>query len=395
MSAGPLDGVRILDFTQYMQGPWATQFLGDMGADVIKVEPPHGDWERSYTFDDVWLNGQSVLFLAMNRNKRSIVLNLKKAAGLEAALRMAAQVDVITENARPGVMERLGLGYEQIKEINPGIVYASATGYGRTGPYSQRPGQDLLVQSLSGLASITGSGDGPPVACGTPVADEHGARLLALGVVLALFHRERTGEGQLVESNLLNGLIDCQCQELATFLNGGREPERSPAGMAHAMTPAPYGIYATKDGFLALAQTPMTKLAEILEDPALSRYEGLRAAYEHRDEIKRRLDQVFVRRTTDEWLGVLGHHDVWCAPVHSYSDLTEDPQVLHNQILTTVNHPTAGEVRVTNIPISMSGSPGSIRRSPPLLGEHTEEVLEEWGLSSGEVGELRDQGVLG
>jgi len=165
--------------------------------------------------------------------------------------------------------------------------------------------------------------------------------------------------------------------------------------MAHAMTPAPYGIYATKDGFLALAQTPMTKLAEILEDPALSRYEGLRAAYEHRDEIKRRLDQVFVRRTTDEWLGVLGHHDVWCAPVHSYSDLTEDPQVLHNQILTTVNHPTAGEVRVTNIPISMSGSPGSIRRSPPLLGEHTEEVLEEWGLSSGEVGELRDQGVLG
>jgi crotonobetainyl-CoA:carnitine CoA-transferase CaiB-like acyl-CoA transferase len=209
---GSLAGVRVLDFTQYMQGPWATQLLGDMGADVVKVEPPGGDWERKYTFDDVWPGGESALFLAMNRNKRSIVVNLKAEGGRDLALRLVRDADVVVENSRPGVMDRLGVGYRDVRAINPRVVYASATGYGPDGPYATRPGQDLLVQSLSGLVSITGRRDGVPVPSGTAIADEHGARALALGIMFALFHRERTGEGQRVEINLLDTLIDCQCQ---------------------------------------------------------------------------------------------------------------------------------------------------------------------------------------
>ena len=392
---GPLAGIRVLDFTQYMQGPWATQLLGDMGADVVKVEPPAGDWERGYTFDDVWPGGESALFLAMNRNKRSIVVNLKSDTGRELALRLAAGADVIVENARPGVMDRLGVGYEHVRAVNPSVVYASATGYGSSGPYRDRPGQDLLIQALSGLVSITGSADGAPVPSGTAIADEQGARALVIGILLALFHRERTGRGQRVETNLLDVLIDCQCQEVAAYLNGGREPQRSRSGLAHAMAPAPYGIYATKDGFVALAMMPMPRLASILEEPELGRYEDLRAAYEHRDEIKERLERIFLSRTTREWLDLLGAHDVWCAPVHSYSAMVSDPQVVHNGIITEVDHPVAGRLRVTGIPIRLSDSPGSIRRPAPGPGEHTDEVLEESGWSAEEIAALRQQGALG
>src|SRR5438874_10479791 len=200
---GPLAGIRVLDFTQYMQGPWATQLLGDMGADIVKVEPPGGgDWERGYTFDDVWPGGESALFLAMNRNKRSIVINLKSEAGRDLALRLAARVDVVVENARPGVMDRLGVGYDRIRELNPTVIYAAATGYGSSGPYRDRPGQDLLIQALSGLVSITGSADGAPVPSGTAIADEQGARALVIGILLALFHREPTDRGQRVETTL-------------------------------------------------------------------------------------------------------------------------------------------------------------------------------------------------
>ena len=392
---GPLKGVRVLDFTQYMQGPWATQLLGDMGADVVKVEPPGGDWERGYTFDDVWPGGESALFLAMNRNKRSIVINLKTEAGRDLALRLAGDSDVVVENARPGVMDRLGVGYEHVRARNPAVIYASATGYGSSGPYRNRPGQDLLVQALSGLVSITGSDQGAPVPSGTAIADEQGARALVIGILLALFHRERTGRGQRVETNLLDVLIDCQCQEVAAYLNGGREPQRSRSGLAHAMAPAPYGIYPTKDGFLALAMMPMPRLAEILGRPDLAGYADLQAAYRHRDEIKERLEAIFVLRTTEEWLELLGVHDVWCAPVHSYGAMVEDPQVVHNGIITELDHPKAGRLRVTGLPIALSDSPGSTDRPPPLLGEHTDEVLAERGLSDADISRLREEGAVG
>lgn len=393
MTTGPLSGIRILDLTQFMQGPWATQLLGDMGADVIKLEPPGGEWERHYTFSDVWLGGESALFLAMNRNKRSIVVDLKEPAGRRVALDLAADVDVLVENSRPGVMERLGLGYEDVKEVNDHIIYASATGYGADGPYARRPGQDLLVQSLSGLASITGAGDGPPVAAGTPIADEHGARLLSLGIVMALFHRERTGQGQHVQSSLLAGLIDAQCQELVTALNGGVVPQRSPAGIAHAMTPAPYGIYPTADGHLALAQGSLSVLAEVTGLPRLSEVEEMGLGFDARDEVKALLDDAFPKRPTDEWIELLVARDFWCARVNDYAMLPDDPQVVHAELLTTMSHPKAGQVRMPNIPIRMSASPGGLHRPPPLCGEHTEDVLREVGYSTERIAELRRDGV--
>jgi crotonobetainyl-CoA:carnitine CoA-transferase CaiB-like acyl-CoA transferase len=393
---GPLEGVRVLDFTQYMQGPWATQMLGDMGADVVKVEPPGGgDWERTYTFDDVWPGGESALFLAMNRNKRSVVIDLKAEAGRDLALRLASSADVVVENARPGVMDRLGIGYEAVRALNPRVIYASATGYGPSGPYARNPGQDLLVQALSGLVSITGRADGAPVPSGTAIADEHGSRALVVGVLLALFHRERTGVGQRVETNLLDTLIDCQCQEIAAFLNGGSEPRRSASGLAHAMAPAPYGIYATADGFLALAMMPLPRLGEILGESWLADYPDLQAAYRSRDEVKGRLEEIFAGRSTAEWLELLGAHDVWCAPVHSYGAMVEDPQVVHNGIITSIEHPKAGRISVTGNPIRLSETPARMRRPPPLYGEHTHDVLSEAGLSDGEIERLRDAGALG
>jgi crotonobetainyl-CoA:carnitine CoA-transferase CaiB-like acyl-CoA transferase len=391
-SVGPLEGIRVLDFTQYMQGPWATQLFGDMGADVIKVEPPRGDWERGYTFDDVWPGGESALFLAMNRSKRSVVIDLKNERGRAVALRLAASADILIENARPGVMERLGLSYEEVRPSNPSLVYASATGYGRDGPYAGRPGQDLLIQSLSGLASITGSPDGPPVAAGTAIADEMGAKTLASAVLLALFHRERTGEGQRVEIDLLDVLIDCQCQEFSAYLNGGGDPRRS--HLAHAMSPAPYGIYRTSDGFIAVAMADLVRLGEILDEPALADLADLRAARERRDEAREILQRTLQTRTTGDWMSVLGKHDVWCAPVNDYAAVAADPQVRHNGTFIEFEHPKAGSVRATATPIKMDQTPARVQRPPPLLGEHTDEVLREAGYSDQELEELHLAGAI-
>jgi crotonobetainyl-CoA:carnitine CoA-transferase CaiB-like acyl-CoA transferase len=393
--SGPLAGIRVLDFTQFMQGPWATELLGDMGADVIKIEPPGvGDWEREYTFGNHRLNGESPLFLSLNRNKRSVVINLKAAEGRALVERLARDADVVVENSRPGVMARLGLDYERLRAIKPDIIYASATGYGPDGPYRQRPGQDLLIQGLSGLLSISGRAGEAPTACGTPIADAHGSRILALAIVLALFHRERSGEGQLVEVSLLDGLLATQTQELVTYLNGGPHPERSAAGIAHAYTAAPYGVYRTADGHITLAQAPMPKLAEALAAPDLAVYATLEAAYEHRDAIKERVQEILASQPSAHWLELLGAAGIWCGPVHSYRELADDPQIAHNGLFQRVEHPRAGTVTLVGSPIRMSATPPAITRVPPLLGEHTREVLRELGLEEATIEDLWQRGVV-
>ena len=390
-----LEGVRVLDFTQMMMGPWATQFLGDMGADVVKVERPGaGEWERGLRAMGELLGGQSPFFLAMNRNKRSLTLNLKHPRAREVVLRLASAADLVTENFRPGVMDRLGIGYEALKTVNPSLVYVAGTGYGPDGPYVDRPGQDLLIQSVSGLAAYGGRRDDPPTPAGSSIVDASTALLLAFSAMVGLFHRERTGQGQRIDVSLLSTAVALQCQELAAFLNSGRRFERSQAGIGGAWLSAPFGIYRTADGHLALAMGSLAVLGELLDLPELAAYDTPERAWADRDHVYRLLAARLPERPTADWLALLATRDVWCAPVQSFEQLVDDPQVAHNQLLTTVDYPGLGEVRVVGVPARFSGTPGTIRLGPPAVGQHTDEVLAAAGYGADEIRRLHDQGCV-
>jgi crotonobetainyl-CoA:carnitine CoA-transferase CaiB-like acyl-CoA transferase len=390
-----LEGVRVLDFTQMMMGPWATQFLGDMGADVVKVERPGaGEWERGLRAMGELLGGQSPFFLAMNRNKRSLTLNLKHLRAREVVLRLAATADLVTENFRPGVMDRLGIGYEALRAVNPSLVYVAGTGYGPDGPYADRPGQDLLVQSVSGLAAHGGRRDDPPTPAGSSIVDASTALLLAFSAMVGLFHRERTGQGQRIDVSLLNTAVALQCQELAAFLNLERRFERSQAGIGGAWLSAPFGIYRTADGHLALAMGSLAVLGELLDVPELAAYDTPERAWADRDHVYRLLAARLPERPTADWLARLATRDVWCAPVQTFDRLVDDPQVAHNQLLTTVDYPGLGEVRVVGVPARFSGTPGTIRLGPPAVGQHTDEVLAGAGYGPDEIRRLHDEGCV-
>lgn len=392
---GALEGVRVLDFTQMMLGPWGTQFLGDMGADVIKIERPGvGEWERSLPAMGELLAGDSPFFLAMNRNKRSVTVNLKDPRGKEIIYRLAATADVVTENFRPGVLDRLGIGYEDLCKINPAIVYVAGSGYGPDGPYVDRPGQDLLIQALSGLAANGGRYDDPPTPAGTSIVDASTALLLAFSAVVGLFHRLRTGEGQRIDVNLFSTAIAVQCQELAAFLNMNRRWQRSRAGVGGAWLAAPFGIYKTADGYMAVAMASLAVLGDLLDLPEIKAYDTPALAYEHRDTIQPIIAQKIATDSTAHWLETLLAADVWCAPVQSFEDLIDDPQVIHNELIQTVYHPRAGEIRVVGVPVKFSKTPGAIRLAPPLVGEHTDAVLSELGYSGAEIEGLRREGVI-
>jgi len=390
-----LEGVRVLDFTQMMMGPWATQFLGDMGADVVKVERPGaGEWERGLRAMGELLGGQSPFFLAMNRNKRSLTLNLKHPRAREVVLRLAATADLVTENFRPGVMDRLGIGYEALRAVNPSLVYMAGTGYGPDGPYADRPGQDLLVQSVSGLAAYGGRRDDPPTPAGSSLVDASTALLLAFSAMVGLFHRERTGQGQRIDVSLLNTAVALQCQELAAFLNLERRFERSQAGIGGAWLSAPFGIYRTADGHLALAMGSLAVLGELLDLSELAAYDTPERAWADRDHVYRLLAARLPERPTADWLALLASRDVWCAPVQTFDQLVDDPQVAHNQLLTTVDYPGLGAVRVVGVPARFSGTPGTIRLGPPAVGQHTDEVLAAAGYGADEIRRLHDEGCV-
>ncbi|MEY7851770.1 CaiB/BaiF CoA transferase family protein [Natrarchaeobius sp. A-rgal3] len=390
----PLDGIRIADFTQMMQGPWATQKLADMGADVVKIERVGGEWERFLEAGGETLDGTSPFFLAMNRNKRSIELDLKSDRGREIALEFAADADVVVENFRPGVMERFGLDYETIRERNPDVIYVSASGFGPDGPYVDRPGQDLLLQSMSGLARYTGRRDDPPTPVGTAIVDEHAASLIALHTTMALFHRERTGEGQRVDVDLFSAALDLQCQELTAVLNMDQEFERSEEGIAQAWLDAPYGIYETADGFVAIAMAPLETVADALDLPALAEYDD-EDAYERRDEIKRTLEAETRSRESDELVETLLAVDVWVAPVNDFHDVAEDPQVAHNEMLIELEHPNGETFTTTGFPVDYSKTPAAVRSNPPEAGEHTAELLAELGYDGDDYDRLAADGVVG
>ncbi|GIX48318.1 MAG: CoA transferase [Candidatus Tectimicrobiota bacterium] len=310
-----LAGVRVLSFTQFLLGPSGVQYLADLGAEVIKIEPPGGRlWERHWSGCDLFLNGMSVFFLCAHRNQRSLTLDLKHPEGQEIARRLVAQADVLVQNFRPGVMQRLGLDYDAVRPLNPRLIYVSASGYGMQGPYRDRPGQDLLLQALSGLASISGRAGQPPTPVGTPVVDQHGATLLALGVLAGLLERQRTGRGLHIEVSMLRAALNLQ-YELLSYLLNGAQMRKSPTSLASMFHPAPYGVYATKDGYLVLSMTPLPQLQAALNLPELEPYARVPYNFADREAIARLLEPVLRTRTTAEWLEVLLPQGVWAAPV--------------------------------------------------------------------------------
>ena len=376
-----LAGLKVIDFSQLLQGPYATQMLGDLGADVIKIERyGSGDIYRGMTFFNKWIaEDESPCFMAWNRNKRSIAIDMKTEEGKKIILQLIRQADILVENFRPGVMERLGYGYAALKLINPKIIYCSASGWGSDGPYLKRPGQDLLVQSVSGAIMTSGKHSDGPVALGTALCDQVNAFNCVYAILAALYFREKTGIGQEIKTNLLSSAIAFQMQDYFAIQNLGMQFERPESGFGHPGNPAPFGTYKTKDGYLAIAMNPFDTLVEALGDPNLLVYNDKQVLFDKRDEIYFRIQAVTITKTTQEWLTIMLAYDLWVAQVNSQSAVANDPQVIHNNTFVNIQHPKAGNLTVTNIPFTMSETPGAITRPSPMIGEHGSEILKELG----------------
>jgi len=392
----PLDGIRVFDLSRLIFGPFCTQILADMGADVIKVEPRTGDAARRS--GTVFVNGESASFLARNRNKRSITLDLRQPAAQEIAHRLVQHSDVLVHNFRPGVMARLGLASKQLRELNPRLVYCALTGYGQTGPRADWPGQDLLIQAMSGIISTTGWDDGPPVTVGTFIADMIGALTAVNAIMMALYTRAQYGIGQELEVSLLDAMIAAQSMEATVYLNSGVLPGKSRSG--HWQASQPYAIVHTQDRDLAinahsdewwprLCKPP--EFAHLAHDP---RFATRQARAQHGDALFAALQPIFLTRTRDAWLHYLGQFDVLRAPVYNYAEVFTDPQVEHNAMVVEQQHATAGRIKVINTPMKLSETPAQIGPAAPLLGEHTEDILAWFGYDAAHIEQLRQEKVV-
>jgi CoA:oxalate CoA-transferase len=380
---GPLDGLIVLDLAQFLSGPYAALRLGDLGARVIKIERPDGgDLCRRLYLTDTEIGGDSTLFHAINRNKESVAADLKNPADLDLVRGLIRHADVLIQNFRPGVIERLGLGYESVRALNPRLVYATITGYGARGPWAGLPGQDLLAQARSGAMWLNGDADQGPVPFGLAVADMLAGAAVAQGVLACLVRRGRTGEGGHVETSLIEALVDLQFEVLTTHLNdGGRIPQRSAFRNAHAYLAAPYGVYRTADGWLALAMTPLARLAALLDMTELAEIaKDAGAGFTHRDEIKRMIAARLVSAPTAHWLGILQPADVWCADVLDWPRLLGSEGFAVLDLLQTVRRADGVTIRTTRAPLLIDGARPRAEAAAPRIGEHTASVRREFGL---------------
>ena len=394
---GALHGIRVLDLTRVLAGPYCTMFLGDLGAEVVKVEQPGvGDDTRGW--GPPFAGGESAYFLCTNRNKKSLTVDFKSVEGIALVRQLAERADVLIENFRPGAMERLGLGDKLLREKNPRLVYASLSGFGADGPMADIPGYDLIVQAWGGLMSVTGSAESGPLKVGVAIIDLVAGLMLGKSIVAALYAREKIGVGQKLDTSLLEAEVAALINAGSNYLIGGQVPGRW--GNAHP-TIVPYQSFQTVDSFLVLGAAseaiwqrlcPALSRAELADDPRFARNAD---RVENRTELIAMLSEIFLTRTTNDWIAALTAAEVPCAPVQTIDQVFAAPQVLHRNMLVEVDHPTAGKVKLAGIPVKFSASPASVRLPPPLLGQHCAEVLSSWlGMSTEEIERLKRMGVL-
>lgn len=391
---GILSGYRVIDLTIAMAGPLAAMRLGDLGADVVKIEPVSGEWQRHTPAGGAAGHQVNASFLSLNRNKRSLAVNLKSPEGREIVLELARRSEVFLQNYRPGVAERLGMDYESIRAVRPDIVYVSISGYGESGPYVNRPGQDMLLQAMSGAMFNVGRASDPPAPAGTYAVDAITGYGAFEGALAGLLHRERTGEGQLVTVNMLDSAIAVQAQELSIYTVGGIPQHRGREVHGHTYIRAPYGTFATADGYLALAFPPLAQLGELLGVPEFAGMDDDVDGHTRRDEITALVRARLPERTTAEWLAEFGARGIWAGPVYDYAGVVADPQVRHNGSLVSYDHPTEGRVTTPGFPYRFSATPPEVYRGAPLAGEQTREILAELGYDGGSVDRLAAGGVV-
>ena len=388
--SGPLSGLKVVELAQIMAGPTCGMLLADMGAEVIKVEKmPGGDDTR--TWNEPSIAGESAAFIAMNRNKRSIAVDLKSAGGKAVVRRLLSEADVVTENFRQGALDRLGFGYPQVRELNPAIVYCSISGYGRTGPYSGKGGFDLIAQGFAGLMSITGEPGGAPVKSGSPIADINAGILAALGIVSAYIHRLKTGRGQLVDTSLMEAAVQQTYWQAAMFFATG--VSAGPTGSAHLLT-APYQAFPTRDGWLNLGganQSNWQRITRIVGAPSLAddpRFVTNADRMRNVPALAAELGALLRVRTTAEWLAAFDAAGVPAGPINRIGDALGDPQMLAREMVVEVEHPHTGRQRVLGCPIKFSETASRVRGPAPLFGEHTREILAEHGYGSEDIERL-------
>lgn len=387
MSRSPLENVSIVSFAQIAQGPAAVQLLADFGADVIKVEPPgRGAWERKWSGAELFPGGESLLYLMFNRNQRSMTVNLKHPTGRVIAYQLVDRADVVVENFRAGVMDGLGLGYATLSARNPRLIYCSSSGYGASHPLRDKVGQDLLVQARSGLAWLNSFVVGSARESQAAVVDMHASLLMVIGILLALQQRALSGRGQRVETSLLDAAFHLQVDFLTYAMNGWRYHEGPTEDQ-------PYGIFPTKDGRLALAHAELEPLAELLVEPALASIPA-KERLTRGVEIRALVERGLLRRPTREWIEILERAGIWCAPVSTYDEVLDPGQVLTNDRRWELDHRTAGRVATLGVPVALSTSPARLRRPPPLLGEHTREILRDLGFDQAEIDAMRKDGAI-
>ena len=391
-----LENIKVVDLTRTLAGPFCTMILGDMGADVVKIEEPErGDETRSWT--PFW-NGESTQFLSFNRNKRSLSVNLKEEEGLELVLSLAADADVMIESFRAGALERMGLGYEAVKAVNPDIIYCSISGYGRSGPMADKPGYDLIIQAYSGLMHLTGEPDGSPLRVGFSLVDLFTGMMAYGSIVTALYNRDKTGEGQWIEAALLDGQVATMSYHATGYMGTGVEPHRLGSGHPSLV---PYQSFPASDGFFILGCAndglwgrlcQAMERPDLLEDP---RFKTNTDRVAHRPECIETLSKVFSSKTVAEWVDTISDAGVPCGPINRVSDVVKDPQVLAREMIADLPHPNVPDLKVPSSPMKLTETPATLRMAPPLLGQHNAQILGELGYTADQVKKLQEKGVIG